>query len=169
MEHAATLRLAVRADAPAIAALSRDRIEQGLGWSWTTPRVLRSIADPSTNVVVAVEGDGPLHGFGLMKYLDDDAHLLLLAVDAGAGRRGIGAALLAWLEQSARVAGVARITLEARLDNLAALAFYARAGYRRGVTLPGYYRGVESAVRLSKGLRPAMLEPGWRPGGAGQA
>ena len=51
------LRLATRADAPAIATLSRDRIEWGLGWRWTAARVLRSIGERSTNVVVAGDGE----------------------------------------------------------------------------------------------------------------
>ena len=160
MHDAFTLRLASRADAAAIAALSRDRIEHGLGWSWTAPRVLRSIDDLATNAVVATAHGAPLRGFGLMKYFDDEAHLLLLAVRADAGRRGIGSALLAWLERSAQVAGIAHIRLEARLDNAAALAFYARAGYRQTETLPGYYLGVESAVRMTKDLWPARVAPG---------
>ena len=73
------LRLATRADAPAIASLSRDRIEQGLGWSWTAPRVMRSIRDHETNVLVARQGAASL-GFGIMKYHDDEARLVLRAV-----------------------------------------------------------------------------------------
>lgn len=162
MLAAPTLRLATAADAPAIAALSRDRIEQGLGWRWTAPRVLRSIIDRETNAVVAAEGARVL-GFGLMKYQDDEAHLLLLAVQADAGRRGIGAALVAWLEHSARVAGIGQVYLEARFANDAARAFYARLGYREIQTLPGYYLGREACVRLAKDLWLAPVEPG-QPG-----
>ncbi len=72
MPAAPALRPATRGDAAAIATLSRDRIEQGLGWSWTAPRVLRSIADPASNVVVAGPA-GQLTGFGIMKYRDDEA------------------------------------------------------------------------------------------------
>ncbi len=153
-----TLRLVERGDAAAIATLSRDRIEHGLGWSWTAPRVLRSIADPASNVVVA-GAPGRLDGFGIMKYRDDEAHLLLLAVAARAGRHGLGAALLAWLEASARVAGIGQVTLEARLTNAAARAFYARCGYREIGTLAGYYRGIEAGVRLAKDLRAAPVAP----------
>lgn len=159
MPAAPTLRPATRGDAAAIATLSRDRIEQGLGWSWTAPRVLRSIADAATNVVVAPGGDH-LDGFGIMKYHDDEAHLLLLAVRANAGRRGIGAALVAWLEDSARIAGIGQVTLEARLTNHGARSFYARLGYREIQTLPGYYRGVEACVRLAKDLWVAPVAPG---------
>jgi [ribosomal protein S18]-alanine N-acetyltransferase len=159
MRAAPTLRLATRNDAPGIAALSRDRIEHGLGWSWTAPRVLRSILDRETNVVVAGEAAG-LQGFGIMKYHDDEAHLLLLAVPASAGRRGIGSALVQWLERAALVAGVGQVYLEARLANGAARAFYARLGYREIQTLPGYYQGREACVRLAKDLWTTPVEPG---------
>ena len=162
MPAAPALRLARAADAPAIAALSRDRIEHGLGWRWTAPRVLLSIADHDTNAVVAAEGSRVL-GFGLMTYQDDEAHLLLLAVRADASRRGIGAALVTWLERSARVAGLGQVRLESRLANNAARAFYARLGYREIQTLPGYYLGREACVRLAKDLWLAPVEPG-QPG-----
>jgi [ribosomal protein S18]-alanine N-acetyltransferase len=145
------LRLATRDDAPGIARLSRDRIEHGLGWSWTAPRVLRSILDAQTNVVVAHDGADPI-GFGIMKYHDDEAHLLLLAVPERACRRGVGSALVAWLERSALVAGVGQVYLEARITNAPARAFYARLGYREVQTLPGYYAGREACVRLAKDL-----------------
>lgn len=158
-EFSFTLGLASPADAAAIAALSRERIEHGLGWRWTTPRVLRSVRDPATNTVVATR-DGTLLGFGLMTYLDDEAHLLLLAVPASTERRGVGSAVLAWLERSAQVAGIEQITLEARLTNAPARAFYANAGYREIEVLAGYYQGRESAVRMAKALRPVRVAPG---------
>jgi ribosomal-protein-alanine N-acetyltransferase len=158
MSDQATLHLATRADAAGIAALSRDRIERGLGWSWTAPRVLRSLRDPATNVVVAHRW-GRMCGFGIMKYHDDEAHLLLLAVQAQAGRRGIGSALVAWLERSALTAGIGQVYLEARLANGAARAFYAHLGYREIQTLPGYYQGVEACVRLAKDLWVAPVAP----------
>jgi [ribosomal protein S18]-alanine N-acetyltransferase len=161
MRSALPLRLAVRGDATAIAALSRDRIEHGLGWSWTAPRVLRSIQDPASNVVVAQEPvNARLIGFGIMKYHDLEAHLLLLAVSPDAVRGGIGSALLGWLERSALVAGVGQVYLESRLTNQAARAFYARAGYREIQVVPGYYSGQEAAVRLAKDLWLTPVEPG---------
>ena len=155
------IRLARPADAAPIAALSRDRIEHGLGWSWTAPRVLRSIGDRSSNVAVARAPDGgPLGGFGIMKYHDDEAHLLLLAVSTGSARQGIGAGLVAWLEATAQVAGIGAVYLESRLANGAARAFYARQGYREIQVLPGYYQGREAAVRLAKDLWLAPVAPG---------
>lgn len=163
MVDAAPLRLAVPADAPDIAALSRDRIELGLGWRWTAPRVLRCILDRATNVVVMrsrfeEHGSTSLRGFGIMKYHDDEAHLLLLAVAAQAVRGGIGSKVVAWLEASACAAGIGRIQLEARDTNEAARAFYARLGYREVQRLAGYYGGREACVQLVKDLRVASVE-----------
>ena len=84
-----TIRLATRDDARAIAALSRTEIEHGLPWRWTPPRVQRAVADARTNVCVAVQ-QASLHGFGIMVYADDTAHLSLLAVDPNARRQGVG-------------------------------------------------------------------------------
>jgi ribosomal-protein-alanine N-acetyltransferase len=145
------IRLATCTDAPLIARMSRDLIERGLGWSWTPLRVQRSIADADTNVAIAQVGDLAV-GFGIMKYREDEAHLLLLAVQPGAGRRGIGAALVAWLEASARTAGVGQAYLEARASNAVARAFYRRLGYEEIQLVPGYYRGVEASVRMAKDL-----------------
>jgi [ribosomal protein S18]-alanine N-acetyltransferase len=146
-----TIRLATCNDAPGIARLSRDRIEAGLGWSWMSPRVLRSIVDPQTNVVVALDAARML-GFGIMKYHDDEAHLLLLAVRAAVARSGVGSLLVEWLERSARVAGAGQVLLEARATNAAARSFYRRLGYSEIQSLPGYYQGREAAVRLAKDL-----------------
>ena len=146
------IRLAAPGHAPAIARLSRDLIEHGLGWSWTPQRVLQSIGDAQTNVAVALDSSGALLGFGLMKYRDDDAHLLLLAVQPEYGRRGIGTALVAWLEKVALTAGVGKVCLEARVTNAAARAFYARLGYIEAQVVPGYYQGREASVRMSKDL-----------------
>ena len=146
------ITLAAVADVLPIAQLSRDSIEQGLSWSWTPRRVMRSLKDDTTNVVVA-RRVGQLGGFAIMKYADEEAHLLLLAVRPSQRRQGLGSALLAWLEATVRVAGIASVTLEARADNRIARDFYAAHGYSLVGRRDGYYEGVEDAVRLHKQFR----------------
>lgn len=153
-----TLQLATAGDAPAIARLSRDRIEHGLEWSWTAPRVLRSIQDAETNVLVAVAASRVI-GFGVMKYREEDAHLLLLAVQADSAGLGIGRSLVAWLEEAACTAGLGRVLLESRASNAGARTFYRRLGYAEGEELPGYYQGRETAVRMTKALRIERAAP----------
>lgn len=147
-----TLRLAGEDDARVIATLSRELIESGLGWSWTPSRVLRAIRDPDTLTLVAC--DGPLIiGFAIMQFATDRAHLSLLAVRKLQQRRGVGRRMVEWLEASARIAGIARVHLELRVNNHAARAFYADIGFAETAQVPGYYRGVETAVRMVRVLR----------------
>lgn len=148
---ATSIRLATEQDAAAIAAMSRDLIEHGLGWSWTAERVTQTLRRDDTNGIVAVQGPERL-GFGIMRYADEHAHLMLLATLPKAARRGIGTSLLEWLERSARVAGMGRISLEVRFANIAARSFYTRLGYERVQLLPGYYSGREASVRMAKKL-----------------
>jgi ribosomal-protein-alanine N-acetyltransferase len=146
------IRFATRADAAAIARMSRDYIEHGLPWSWTVGRVTRSIEDPNTNVVV-VGDPGAIVAFGIMFYAEDDAHLLLLAVRGARQRSGIGSAVLLWLENAARSAGASRIRVEARRDNAAARNFYSEHGYHERVIKAEMYSGVLDGVCLEKWLR----------------
>lgn len=143
------IRLASVADAPAIARMSRDWIEHGLSWSWTAERVMQALRDPATNVVVGIKR-GQLQGFGIMQYLDDDAHLVLLAVAPATRHQGLGRHMLAWLEHSAVIAGISGVRLECRADNHNAIAFYMRLGYRRIADVPGYYEGRIDAVQMEK-------------------
>ena len=145
------ISLAVPAHARDIAEMSREYIEYGLGWSWTQARVLKAIHDPSTNVAVVREQDALL-GFGIMRYGERRAHLVLLGVHLDHRKRGLGALLLAWLEKCAVTAGLEHIQVEARADNEAALAFYGDQGYRRQGIVPGYYRGMIDAIKLEKAL-----------------
>lgn len=147
MALTATLGLACAGDAAPIARLSRDAVEAGLIWSWTPRRVLGSIANRDTSVVVA-RRDRSLDGFAIMSFGETRAHLNLLAVDPGQRRRGLGTRLLDWLRASALEAGVFLIELEVREGNGGALAFYERHGFSRSGRSPGYYQGVESALHM---------------------
>ena len=147
------LRLARTTDATAIANMSRELIEYGLGWRWTEQRVAASINADNTNVLVA-RLDHRLAGFGIMKYGEQVAHLNLFAVALAHRRAGIGRQLLHWLERCASVAGNVAISLEVRASNTGAQRFYESMGYRTLVQLPGYYQGVEPALRMGRRLAP---------------
>jgi ribosomal-protein-alanine N-acetyltransferase len=149
------IQLAERSHARAIAELSRTAIEHGLRWSWRAERISAAMAASDTNVAVAYER-GRFAGFGIMQYEPALAHLVLFAVRPTHRRRGIGSALLRWLEEVAMVAGVAWVRIEAREENAAALAFYARHGYQRKADAPRLYGGQVDGVLLHKALRPAV-------------
>jgi ribosomal protein S18 acetylase RimI-like enzyme len=144
-----SVRLARLNDAADIAAMSRDYIEQGLPWTWTEGRIVAAIADADTNVVV-VGDQGAINGFGIMAYPNDDAHLLLFAVRHTHQRRGVGSAILHWLEEAARTAGAKRIRVECRRDNAAARNFYCEHGYAELRITEKFYRGLKDGIHLVK-------------------
>jgi len=90
---------AVPRDAHAIAEMSRDHIETGLGWRYDAARVLRAMRRHETCVLAARRRPGavresspfgrdmpPLAGFAIMDFGDERAHLVLLAVHPEIGR-----------------------------------------------------------------------------------
>ena len=161
--HATTVRLAGPRDAQAIALMSRDLVESGLGWKYDAPRVLRAIRDPDSLAPVACDR-GRVAGFAIMEFGDERAHLVLLAVRPALRRMGIGRRLVEWLVESARTAGIASLHLELRAANEAARGFYRAMGFDETIVVPGYYRGRESALRMIRVLRPAGPVPyTWRP------
>lgn len=166
--HAITLRLAVTRDARAIAEMSRDLIESGLGWKYDAGRILHAIDDRETVTLVASDEGrrslGALAGFAIMEFGEDRAHLVLLAVRPTHRRRGIGRRLLEWLVHSARTAGVRSLHLELRANNEAARAFYRAMGFSETILVPGYYRGRESALRMIRMLsKPVEIPFLWQP------
>jgi ribosomal-protein-alanine N-acetyltransferase len=122
-------------------------------------RVAASIHDSDVNVLVACVRDN-IAGFAIMRYRDDDAHLDLLAVAPPYRRSGVGRRLLEWLEKCAVVAGIFSVALEVRAANEGAQLFYQRMGYRTLVHLPGYYQGVEAALRMVRDLSYRPLDHG---------
>lgn len=134
-----------------IATMSRDLIESGLGWRWTDRRVMVSLRDRNTNVAVA-RAAGRVVGFCIARYRMDVGYILLFAVDQAHRRRGLGTALVRWVEETALVAGIGIMYLEARLNNTGARAFYRTLGYREFKVEPRHYSGIEAAVRLGRDL-----------------
>jgi ribosomal-protein-alanine N-acetyltransferase len=151
MSELATLGLARVTDAREIAEMSRDLVEQGLTWSWTTARVQHFISGPESSVVVA-RRERQIAAFAIMHFGDEVAHLNLLAVAAEHRRQGLGRQLMDWLTVTAIEAGVFRINLELRTRNESARIFYECLGFDRLGIVQGYYQGREAALRMSRRL-----------------
>ena len=139
-------------DAGRLARLARDLIEAGLGWGYRAQRIAELIADPDTVTLVARDR-GNLVGFAVMRFGDERAHLILLAIEPAHQRRGVARRMIEWLVDSARVAGMASVHVELRAGNAAAFAFYRSLGFVETFRVPGYYRGRETAVRMLRMLR----------------
>jgi ribosomal protein S18 acetylase RimI-like enzyme len=174
---AVTLRLAEAGDVRAIAEMSRDYIESGLGWRYDPAHIQRAMRRRETVVLAASERQTyvarerpSLSGFAIMDFGDERAHLVLLAVQPSQRRRGTGRRMVEWLVESALVAGMASVHLELRADNEAARRFYRALGFSETVLMPKYYDGREAAMRMIRMLRaPGPLPLSWRPPVLGQS
>ncbi|MGH8678210.1 MAG: GNAT family N-acetyltransferase [Burkholderiales bacterium] len=151
-----SFELATTTAALAIAELSRDVIETGLGWSWTAARVAREINDPESVVLIG-RVRRVMVGFAIMSFGSEFSHLSLLAVRSGWQRKGVGRSLFEWLKASALTAGIAIIRVEMRAANRDARLFYRALGFEESGWVPGYYRGRETALRMQLNLRQTTL------------
>lgn len=153
------LQLAAPTNARAIAEMSRDVIETGLGWSWTRDRVEHEIRRRDT-LVLCARHDEKIVGFAIMNFGDETAHLALFAVRPPFQRSGIGRQMFEWLRESAVTAGIAIIQLELRAGNMAARRFYRSLGFDEVGLLHGYYQQRESALRMVLDLRQSAMRSG---------
>ena len=146
-------RLGQPSDAYEIAVMSRYLVEVGLrGWTWPPDRVAKVIKARDTNVLVA-EVKQHVVAFAIMDFGDTSAHLSLLAVKPTHQRCGVGRRMMAWMEEAALTAGIATVSLELRSNNFGARTFYRILGYKELSYIPGYYRGVETAVKMARDIR----------------
>ncbi len=146
------IRLAYSRDAQHIATMSREYIEQGLGWKYQPAQIRDAIRDEDTNVITAWH-ESILIGFAIMNYQGFEAHLVLFAVLPAYRRQGAGTQLIQWLIKTAEVAGVQTVTVELRKANTIAHNFYESLGFKELEPLQNYYLGVEHGQRMALDLR----------------
>lgn len=102
-----------------------------------------------------VRENGRLAAFAVTMPAVDEAHLLVIGVAPERQRAGLGSRLLDLLCAEARAAGMARLLLEVRPSNAAAVAFYRHAGFAEIGRRRGYYpahEGREDAIVMAKRL-----------------
>ncbi len=101
----------------------------------------------------------PAQGFAVLGRLDGDVHLDQLSVHPAAGRRGLGAALLAATVAEAEAAGSRRVTLTTYADVPWNAPWYARHGWREtGDVGPELAAVVRAEAALARHGRRVVME-----------
>lgn len=90
--------------------------------------------------------DAKLIGYAGGWIVDGQVQVLKVATDPAYRRRGIAQELLAHIARDARDLGASEMTLEVRLSNTGAHAFYERLGLKRIGVRPRYYSDREDAA-----------------------
>ena len=108
---------------------------------------------PGSECVVA-EIENKMVGFCLTAREGARGHIITIDVLEAFRRAGVGAALLAEAEGGLARNGVREVGLETATDNVTAIAFWKKHGYRTLGVWKGYYPGGRDAYAMSKALAP---------------
>jgi ribosomal-protein-alanine N-acetyltransferase len=111
-------------------------------------------AEMAARKMVAATAGSRIAGF-IVTQTGRTGHIITIDVVAADRRSGVGSQLLQAAEDRLRAEGSRAVGLETAVDNLAALTFYKRHGYRVLETVPRYYSTGVDALRLKKELAAA--------------
>ena len=156
------LEPARRADAPLLAAMSAAHVEAGLKPAWGAARIGWHVRDADSVVLTARASRAHCrlcdHALRGRERAPQPARRSPRRTAATASRGGCSPG---W-RRRALTAGTFIVGLELRASNAGARAFYAALGYQESGEVPGYYQGVESAIRLTRDVRASRATPGTR-------
>lgn len=124
---------------------------------WDAAAMDAVLAMPGVLVGLRRTGDESVpEGFVIGRVAADEAEILTLAVAGSARRRGMGRALLDWMEGQVAARGAARLILEVSAGNEAARALYRGAGFSEIGRRRAYYPDGSDALVLERALTGAM-------------
>lgn len=146
-------------DLPQVMAIER----RSFPTPWSLAMFVLELSKPSGVCLAAVDPrvtgrrDGAIIGYLICSRYDRVWHLMNIAVDPGARRRGIATQLLE--EMLARAGAEAPYTLEVRTSNAPAIALYERFEFRPAGTRPRYYAdtGEDALIMWRTAGSEAML------------
>ncbi|WP_153505365.1 ribosomal protein S18-alanine N-acetyltransferase [Cumulibacter manganitolerans] len=141
------LRPMTTADLPAVVALEHELFG---AQAWNEQTLADELAERETRwYVVAAEG-AEIIGYAGLATFGDEAHVMTIGTGGDHQRRGVGRRLLRALLQEADHSGVARVILEVRVDNGAAIALYESEGFSTVGVRKRYYQpeDVDAAVMI---------------------
>jgi ribosomal-protein-alanine N-acetyltransferase len=140
------------ADLRDVMRVMNSSFDPDFGEAWTMAQCAGLMPMPGVWLTLARDGDKAV-GFALARVVADEAELLLLAVEPGEQRRGVGRILLEHFEDEATGRGARRLHLEVREGNHA-FSLYEHAGFGLAGRRRDYYSGRNGdrydALTLSK-------------------
>jgi ribosomal-protein-alanine N-acetyltransferase len=141
MDLTITVREMTTADVAAVAELEAKAFDD----PWSPAAFFEELAAPGRYYSV-VEEDGYVAGYGGVMHVEDDAHVMTIAVDPEVAKRRIGTRLMLALVEGAISRGTRNLTLEVRVSNEPALALYRGFGFAAVGLRPGYYATEDALV-----------------------
>ena len=129
------------------------RLEQEIfpdPWSLTA---LRDTWNQKQAQILGAWLDGQMAGYVIVYFAADESEIARIAVDEKFRRQGVAGALLDEMERVLAGKGIARLMLDVRKSNAAALRFYLSRGFKEdGVRKNFYTNPIEVAILMSSRL-----------------
>ena len=142
------IRPMTHSDLPAVLAIEVELFPID---AWTEELFLGELAEVSNSRDVAVAIlDSEIVGYASFRYVGKQGDVNTIAVSMDHQGKGIGTALMDWLESQATLRNVRDIFLEVRSDNEAAMKMYASRGYERIDVRRNYYGNTIDANIMRK-------------------
>ena len=142
-----------QSDIPAVATLERRAFTE----PWSESAFEEELAEGNRCYFVA-ETEGRVQGYGGVMVVEEEAHIMTVAVDPEATRRKIGTRLMLALVDGAIARGARHLTLEVRISNDAALGLYRKLGFASVGLRPGYYRDEDALVMWAVDVAEAPFQ-----------
>jgi ribosomal-protein-alanine N-acetyltransferase len=120
--------------------------------AYSRKELRRYLRLPGAECVIA-ESDGNIAGFCIVVSEGSLGYIITMDVLDRFRRVGVGTALLFESERKLAKKHVREVYLETAIDNLPAIAFWSRLGYRKQGIRKGYYPGNRDAFTMAKSLK----------------
>ena len=144
------LRRYAAQDFDALCEIDRLCYEPAIAYS---RREMRAYVEmPGSDCVVAEHG-GSIAGFCIAARHKKQGYIVTIDVLEASRKQGVGTALLAESEKRLAAEGVRIMALDTATDNLSAIAFWQKHGYRKIGVRKGYYPNGRDAFAMIKKLR----------------
>lgn len=127
-------------------------IEQGSFPSPWSMRMLEEELELGHSISLVVEeggGGGKLDGYIFARTVADEMHIVNVAVNKKARRRGLATMLIEEILERSRATGVKYVYLEVRTTNLAAIRLYEKFGFRILRMRSRYYEDSSDAYEMA--------------------
>jgi len=119
--------------------------------AWSEELFLEELAEVSISRDVSVAVlDSQIVGYASLRFVGNQGDVNTVAVASNQQGKGIGTALMDWLESQAALRNVREIFLDVRSDNEPAIKMYASRGYERIDIRRNYYGNTIDANVMRK-------------------
>lgn len=136
------IRKMEKEDVEEIARIERETFSSH---AWSYDMILSELYDPMKHYLVATE-NGALLGYGGFAHIENEGHIMNIAVEKNCRGRGYGQTILSAMLKEMRSLGILSATLEVSEQNAPAIKLYQKSGFLQNGRRPDYYKKGEAAL-----------------------